>query len=407
MESMEKSATEDFLMRKFREYYKGTELYLPNEFTHREFGFMFFKGGYVQRHLGFKTRNEVKRFLLDRAPSHVYYSSAYYERPGAGTMDEKGWLGADLIFDLDADHIPRVKGLPFERQLHEIKLELMSLVDDFLLDDFGFAEDDLLITFSGGRGYHVHVRSPRVRSLTGPERREIVDFIQGTGLEAESAFRKRAIDKTHYGSIFTLEMPKHDDGGWSTRVHKGLMDFVGLLEKMPKEEALEKLGEFEGIGEKTAGEIYSSLFEGEAGMRGVDRLREGRFDFFPKDSYRNHLVKVAIRHTLGTYRREIDEPVTADIKRLIRLPTSLHGKSGMRVIILQRGEVDDFVPLRDAFPEAFGSDPVEVVLEQDVSLDLKDEKINLHEGITDVPEFAAVFLMCRGLAKLSENEERK
>ncbi|MCK4454841.1 MAG: DNA primase catalytic subunit PriS, partial [Thermoplasmata archaeon] len=126
---MEKSATEDFLIRKFREYYKSTELYLPNEFTHREFGFMFFKGDYVQRHLGFKTRNEVKRFLLDRAPSHVYYSSAYYERPGAPTMDEKGWLGTDLIFDLDADHIPRVKGLSFERQLHEIKLELMSLVD--------------------------------------------------------------------------------------------------------------------------------------------------------------------------------------------------------------------------------------------------------------------------------------
>jgi DNA primase small subunit len=187
----------------------------------------------------------------------------------------------------------------------------------------------------------------------------------------------------------------------------GLMDFVGRLEQMPKEEALEKLGEFEGIGEKIAGEIYSSLFEGEAGVRGVDRLREGRFDFFPKDSYRNHLVKVAVKHTLGTYRRQVDEPVTADIRRLIRLPTSLHGKSGMRVVILQRGEVDDFVPLRDAFPGAFGSDPVEVVLEQDVSITLKEEKINLHEGITDVPEFAAVFLMCRGLAKLSQKEERK
>ncbi|MCK4366959.1 MAG: DNA primase catalytic subunit PriS [Thermoplasmata archaeon] len=404
---MEKSATEDFLIRKFREYYKSTELYLPNEFTHREFGFMFFKGDYVQRHLGFKTRNEVKRFLLDRAPSHVYYSSAYYERPGAPTMDEKGWLGTDLIFDLDADHIPRVKGLSFERQLHEIKLELMSLVDDFLLDDFGFAEDDLLITFSGGRGYHVHVRSPRVRSLTSPERREIVDFIQGTGLEAESAFRKRAIHRTRYGSIFRLEMPKPDDGGWSSRVHKGLMDFVGRLEKMPKEEALEMLSEFEGIGEKTANEIHASLFDGVAGKRGVDRLREGRFDFFPRDSYRNHLVKVAVKHTLEKYHREIDEPVTADIRRLIRLPTSLHGKSGMRVIILERGEVDDFVPLRDAFPETFGSDPVGVVVEQDVAVTLKEEKINLHEGITDVPEFAAVFLMCRGLAKLSEKEERK
>jgi DNA primase small subunit len=404
---MEKSATADFLVGKFREYYNRLEMYLPNEFTHREFGFMFFMGGYVQRHLGFKTKNQVKRFFLDRVPSHAYYSSAYYEKPGAATMDEKGWTGADLIFDLDADHIPRVKGLPFDRQLHEIKLELISLVDDFLLDDFGFTENDLLITFSGGRGYHVHVRSPRVRLLTSPERREIVDFIQGTGLEAETAFRKRPIDRTAFGSVFTLEMPKPDDGGWSARVYRGLMDFVGQLEQMPKEEALEKLSEFEGIGVKTAAMIHSSLFDEETGGRGVARLREGRFDFFPRDTYRNRLVKVAVEHTLETCHREIDEPVTADIRRLIRLPKSLHGKSGMRVTILERGEVDDFVPLRDAFPDAFGDDPVKVVLDQDISVTLKEEKLNLHEGITDVPEFAAVFLMCRGLAELYEKEERK
>jgi DNA primase small subunit len=300
-----------------------------------------------------------------------------------------------------------VKGLPFERQLHEIKMELISLVDDFLLDDFGFGENDLLITFSGGRGYHVHVRSQRVRLLTSPERREIVDFIQGTGLEAETAFRQRSIDRTPYGSVFKLDMPKPDDGGWSARVYRGLMDFVGQLEQMPEEEALERLSEFEGIGEKTASVIYSSLFDGETGGRGVDRLREGIFDFFPRDSFRNHLVKVAVSHTLDTYHREIDEPVTADIRRLIRLPRSLHGKSGMRVTILDRDEVDEFIPLRDAFPESFGDDPVKVTLTQDISISLKEEKLNLHEGITDVPEFAAVFLMCRGLADLYEEEERK
>lgn len=404
---MEKDPSAEYLIQKFREYYKGIDIHLPNSFIHREFGFMFFLGDYVQRHIGFKTKNELKRFFLDRVPSHAYYSSAYYETPGAGTMDEKGWLGADLIFDLDADHIPRVKGLPFEKQLHEIKMELISLVDDFLLDDFGFGEEDLLITFSGGRGYHAHVKSERVRGLTSPERREIVDFIQGTGLEAESAFRERSIDATRFGSVYTLEMPGPDDGGWSSRVHKGLMDYVQELEGLPREEALASLTEFDGIGKKTAAEIHASLFDGDPGSRGIDKLRDGVFDFFPKDSYRNQLVKVAVDHTLGKYSREIDEPVTADIRRLIRLPTSLHGKSGMRVVILDRSDVDGFEPLRDAFPESYSDSPVQVALERDIEVSLKGEKLNLREGITEVPEFAAVFLMCRGLASLSRHEEKK
>lgn len=401
---MEKDATTDFLVKKFRDYYKKTEIYLPNEFGRREFGFMFFTGDYVQRHIGFKTKNEVKRFFLDRVPSHAYYSSAYYESPGAATMDQKGWLGADLIFDLDADHISRVKGLSFDIQLNEIKLEAISLIDDFLLGDFGFSEDELLITFSGGRGYHVHVKSPKTRTLTSPERREIVDFIQGTGLKADSAFRERPIGRTQFRSLYTLEMPRPGDGGWSSRMYDGLMEVVNRLEGMSEKDALGLLATVDGIGKKTATEIYSSLFEGDVGKRGVDRLREGRFDFFPRDSYRNKLIEVVMAHTLKKYRREVDEPVTADIRRLIRLPTSLHGKSGMRVVILKRDELDDFLPLRDAFPDTFGEDSVRVALERDVAFSLRGENLNLHEGITDVPEFAAVFLMCRGLAKLSNGE---
>lgn len=404
---MEQDATVDFLVGKFREYYKTTKIYLPTRFGRREFGFMFFTGDYVQRHLGFMTRNEVVRFFLDRVPSHAYYSSAYYENPGASTMDQKGWLGADLIFDLDADHISRVKEMSFEGQLDEIKTELISLIDDFLLGDFGFSEDDLLITFSGGRGYHAHVRSPKIRTLTSPERREIVDFIQGTGLEADSAFRKRAIGRTPYGSVYTLEMPGSRNGGWSSKIYDGLMDIISQLEEISVEEAIGELAKSEGIGKKTATEIYSTLFSGEEGMRGVDRLREGKFDFFPKDSYRNQLVNIAVNNALRRHHREIDEPVTADIRRLIRLPTSLHGKSGMRVVILNRDELDDFQPLRDAFPETYSSDPMDILVERDLSLELREEKLNLNEGITTVPEFAAIFLMCRGLARLPKEGETK
>ena len=114
-----------FLKTKFSEYYQSTALTLPERFTRREWGFLFLGESYMQRHLAFKRASELKRFLTGKQigqdigtvtvktqrdaniPAHVYYSSAYYNEPSLQPMPEKvkGWLGADLIFDLDDDHL--------------------------------------------------------------------------------------------------------------------------------------------------------------------------------------------------------------------------------------------------------------------------------------------------------------
>jgi len=51
--------------------------------------------------------------------------------------------------------------------LAECKQALLRLLD-FLEDDFSF--DDLTVVFSGGRGYHVHVRDESVRELDSEAR---------------------------------------------------------------------------------------------------------------------------------------------------------------------------------------------------------------------------------------------
>ena len=94
-----------FLLKAFRKYYRENTPILPDRFTRREFGFMFFDKTYVQRHMGFSSPQELHLFMKGQVPSHSYYSTAYYRRPDAPTMEEKTWLGADLIFDLDADHL--------------------------------------------------------------------------------------------------------------------------------------------------------------------------------------------------------------------------------------------------------------------------------------------------------------
>ena len=104
-------------MSMFSKHYREAALAMPDRFAKREFGFMFFDRDFVMRHLGFPTRAALKKYLVEQVPSHAYYSCAYYEKPDAPTMAEKKWLGADLIFDLDADHVEGAKDLPYEKML--------------------------------------------------------------------------------------------------------------------------------------------------------------------------------------------------------------------------------------------------------------------------------------------------
>src|SRR5437016_14546398 len=92
-----KEATNKFLKAHFRRYYEHTKPILPDRFGRREFGFMFWTAGIVQRHLGFSREDELKSFLASRVPSHVYYSLAYYEKTNAVNMDGQGWDGVGVV----------------------------------------------------------------------------------------------------------------------------------------------------------------------------------------------------------------------------------------------------------------------------------------------------------------------
>ena len=120
----------EFLKNQFKNYYKSTKVDLPDRFGRREFAFVLFGGKGMIRHIGFDKKKQLYDFLIDRAPCHVYYSSAYYQSPGAPTMQEKKWMGAELIFDLDSDHLPNAEKLDYPQQLQIVKEEFIKLMGD-------------------------------------------------------------------------------------------------------------------------------------------------------------------------------------------------------------------------------------------------------------------------------------
>jgi len=397
-----------FLMKCFSRHYRKAHLALPDRFSRREYGFMFFDRDFVMRHLAFPTQAALKKYLVEQAPSHAYYSSAYYEQPAAPTMAEKKWLGADLIFDLDADHVEGAKGLPYEQMLQRVKREVIVLIDEFLLGDLGFAADDMKIVFSGGRGYHVHVRDRAVTNLSSHERREIVDYITGTDLDMDWVFPATPFEagrfKDKIGVAHKRTMPRLADGGWKRRIRKGTDDLLKELEALPAEDAMHRLkdllsGSSRDIGPRTIEGVYDDLFAGEKGRRGVDRMRsENTFEVFSEKRHADAFMDVVERKVRLRVKGETDEPVTSDVKRLIRLPSSLHGKTGFEVVPMTRDRLDTFDPFLEAVPEAFGDERVNVICADAVSVRLRDEGFSLDEGENEVPEFVAVYLTCRKLA---------
>ena len=414
--------TVDWLKVRFRRHYGEVDLLVPDRFPRREFGFMFYGPGLMQRHLGFTAAKELRDFLVARVPAHAYHSSAYYERPDAPTMEEKGWLGADLVFDLDADHIPQSKEMTYEEMLEAVKKKIVQLHDDFLVRDFGFDEKSLRIVFSGGRGYHIHVHDERVWGLGSHERREIVDYITGKELDVQGFFRESAFDAKEFrGHVKVRKMvvpPRTGDPGWGGKLARGIVALAERLEAMPPEQAVEFLAGFGGVGASGASDLYENLFKPrgtrEPKIRGLDRLREdGNLEVLT-DRNRDRILAVVTelqQVRVDTYgplelegiraRAETDEPVTSDIKRLIRMPSSIHGKSGLEVVPLSRGALDGFVPLRDAVPSAYTDEPVELRVRGGIKFRLRDETFNLGPGIVSLPEYAAVFVACRQMGTLS------
>ena len=129
-----------YLLKSFRKYYRANTLPMPDRFTRREFGFMMFDRNFMIRQLSFSNQQELQKYMATQAPRHSYYSTAYYRKPDAPTMEEKEWMGAELIFDLDADHLEGAENMSFEDMLAQIKKEMIGLVDSFLFGDMGFTE---------------------------------------------------------------------------------------------------------------------------------------------------------------------------------------------------------------------------------------------------------------------------
>jgi len=376
--------TRVFLRKRFKAYYWKAKVTSPAEVHKREFGVGTLEDKIKVRHKSFASDRDLTNFLKREAPSYISYSTAYYEFPENQPMESKNWLGADLVFDLDAP----IKYLDSEI-LNRVKTETINL-KGFLLDDFGISESDIAINFSGSKGYHLHVSSDEVLPLSGEARRQIVDYVTGSGLDLNFYMREVQADGVtssrtgeYINPASTVKGPTGADEGWGKRIYDTVHEYL-------EGSTLKDFLRLDGVGPKRAENL---LRDRKANLKALEAGSwEGVSDLSPK------LLQKIVDEKAVALTGDTDKMVTIDTARLIRLPDTIHGGSGL--LAKRVGNIEEFDPLVDAV--VFGKDEVKITSTKDIpKFDLMNEKCGpykLDESMS-LPEYAAVYLMLKDAAE--------
>ncbi len=364
-------------------YYRFHRGLSPDRVEQREFAFGSFESKIAFRHIAFKRPADLDKYLVENGPPFADYSAAYYRFPDARPMERKEWLGSELRFDIDANDIPTQCKLDHgkewicEKCLVAAKEEVTKLVEDFLVPDFGFSEKEIEVNFSGNRGYHVHVRDPRILKLGAQAREEISDYVFGNGIDTDAFFKVDA----GVGARGKQLGPSPSDGGWRGKVAKA------FLEATLSKEAMTSLG----IDKDTASWIF----------RHHDAVREqvgmGNWDFHPIPNRQD--VLSTLLHTQEVKQgNKIDRNVTREPSHLIRLPNTIHGGTGLVARKLpSMAALGAFEPLKDAI--AFGKGELRVRASSKYALVLNGQTFGPYkEEAVTLPTYAATYLYLKGLA---------
>lgn len=412
--------TKLFLHRVLKDHYtyldRGTStenmLYLPPRFTLREFAFLYSGSRGMHRPVRFGSKEELMKFMIEKTPLHTYYSTAYYSNPEA-PMKDKDWLGADLVFDLDADHLPGGEDIPYTQQLELVKKKTYMLLHDFLLDDLGFNPDDISLNFSGHRGYHIHIRRGDILNMSRNSRRELVDYITGRGLDLDTVLPSKQIVvdqfKDHKKTVTSYELPPKEAGGWMKKIRIMIGSLLERWASMPEEEVTAEMMEKHGMGKKRAEALYKDMF---IDGKWKDIAAEGKLDTLSESGgvgikwFVKIIEGIIEEHNVSEIGDDVvgttDEPVTGDIKRLIRLPMSIHGGSFLCAVPLALDDLSSFNPLIHALPKGLGDDIYRIRLDRTPEEDtiiLGESEYHIEDEM-ELPEHAVPFVLAKYKAKL-------
>jgi DNA primase small subunit len=308
--------------------------FLSDSVMYREFGFDHDGRGPRDRYNQFNDVGSLANFLREKAPYSAYSSVSYYETPDK----REGYTKAELVFDIDAKDLPPTlkkccrPGDVCEKCLETAKRFILTLKDIFE-GDFGLKK--IFYVYSG-RGYHIRVLDPDAMTFSEVERAYLLDYLSGSQELKGTIKVDRWLAPRGYTKVFKDRLLAILDAATS----KDLMMI-------------------EGVGKATAAEIIENKTKIIRDIREwknfaieIDKktgvIKKRRFkilnDILKEKKY-DKLTEFILKQNASL----LDAKVTVDVKRILRLPSSLHSKVSLKCMMVNN--LETFEPFTDAVPK--------------------------------------------------------
>ena len=407
------------------------------------------------RHGGYKSKEDLLRNLSTIAPHSIYHSAAFYGFPTAISMNEKEWLGAELVFDIDADHLElkcandhdtwKCKNPDCNETGTGKAPEICPKCgDNWYCINPNCDVQQIISTDEPPKNcpkceskpsrklFGFHTRKWICKECLNTARRHTIklydEFLTNDlGFDPDniqinySGHRGYHI-RVHDPKVYKLDsnarmeivqyvmgsgfrgskvivsqagsniIPARDIPGWSGKLADAMIEFIQNLSSYTgREKWVNILRDKKNPTRLTV--------KGEAAVKMFERHRP-ILSAKVKGISLNSWQEIAER-AVELYGSEIDKPVTHDIHRVIRLIGSLNGKTGFVVSELTRDGLDSFKPFSDAVVFHEGTLKVRFHKGPIPEFIIDDEKYGPYKGgSVELPMAAAVFVLGKEVALL-------
>ena len=369
-----------------RRYYKSHRIPLFFSLDRKEFGVGDFGRKIVRRYVTFATSSDFKQYLINEAPLYISYSVASWEYPDQRDDTQRGFLSAELVFEFDDDefvtssptdisYCPTCHDLATVQDLTEKGLNPLYCIKcggrrqiiplpsqyrwkrvveetkrllEVLREDFGIPDKYIHLNYSGNRGIHIHVTDPRFTNA------EKIFKKPPKGIRRMKEFHRIREELTQYLTLSDFDAHHVGLRMEDSRIVGPTADTAGMVGRIVRYIARK----LESSDDPRIFYKYSTNFtlrkELEALLRGVGnymmsrRVRSGIYD----GGIGNQKLLAAWLEVFNGVAKEIAHPIdaqtSADIKRLIRMPGTIHGTTGLAARYIPLDKLDHFYPYKDA-----------------------------------------------------------
>ena len=367
-----------------RDYYATIDFDIP-DIQRREIAFQNWKEvGIRDRHRYFQTNEDLKAYLSKIPKAAVFHSVGYYLDPLEKEFAKKSLQGFDFIFDIDADNLT---GEGYVEKLGDLCLMAKRLIDNFLVGHFGIPLEDIRIEFSGRKGLHLTILGDKYRYLSKTARRELVEYIEGTKLDRTMLFPEKK------GYIVSQPNSK----GWRGEGRTFVEDFLKgkdtkEISEILQEHKLPKVQSKKISALLTQPRIRQTVLEGRLSPlmgKGAVTLNSLSGAVMKKHGVGLGSIIANMKKKKTQYEFDgkiIDRAVTYDAHRILRIPKSIHPKSGFPCITISYEQLLDPLEIFDEISQLVGHDLITIKLAKPVYLEA-DEILDLEAGEHLLPRY--------------------